>query len=112
METTNRIAEWNQFLIFFSKQNTGRPTRLGVFSSQNGIVIDDWIEDGMPLSDIDIESSGNRSTLHINVGSLVHDVEMPLKLQLHMSLSGEEDGLDVLGADGRTTILRFEAGSH
>jgi hypothetical protein len=111
METEKRIVEWKEFLSFFSKQNTGRATRLGIFSSQNGIVIDNWIEDGMPLKEIDIESSRDGNTLHINVGSLEHEVDTPLKLQLHMSLSGEEDGIDVLGADGRTTILRFESGT-
>ncbi|MBP6002258.1 MAG: DUF5335 family protein [Pyrinomonadaceae bacterium] len=112
METAKRIVEWSEFLSFFSRQNTGRATRLGVFSSQNGIVIDNWIEDGLPLTNIGIESRGDHNLLHIKVGSLVHDVDMPLKLQLHMSLSGEEDGIDVLGADGRTTVLRFEAGTN
>jgi len=112
MNATATMHEWSRFLTFFNEQNTGRPTRLGIFSSQDGVVNDYWIEDGLPLGGVDLDSNNDVRTLQIKVGSLIHEVAMPLKLQFYMSFSGEEDGIDVLGGDGRTTILRFETDSH
>ncbi len=94
---------WTNFLQYYSEQNVGRATRLGVF--ENGI--DYWIEDGMPLSGIDFDSHHN--SLEIIFGDeMTHTIRNVQKVQIHFSLDEINDGLDITDAEGKTTILRFE----
>ena len=103
---TKKQLSWTIFLRFYSNQNVGRPTRLGVFA--NGT--DYWLEDGLPLSGIDYEMHGDSLTIQIMIGGqLTHSIKNVKNVQFNFSLDEINDGLDITDNDGRTTILRFES---
>lgn len=92
-----------RFLQFYSEENSGRPTRLGVFDNGN----DYWIEDGIPLGGIDFDKHGD--SLEIMLGDdMTHTVKNVQNIKINFSLNGINDGLDITDAEGQTTILRFE----
>ncbi len=109
MKAATKQHEWTKFLRFFSEQNAGRLTRLGVFERNDGVVNDYWLESGLPLSSIDVEARGERPSVQITVGNFTHDVHDAVRLVFQFNNAGDEDGVDVVGADGRTTLLRFES---
>ncbi|MBX7170334.1 MAG: DUF5335 domain-containing protein [Pyrinomonadaceae bacterium] len=96
---------WTIFLRFYSNQNIGRATRLGVFERGN----DYWLEDGLPLNGIDYETTGNSLNIEIMLGeTMTHTIKNVRKVQINFSLDEINDGLDITDAEGKTTILRFE----
>ena len=108
MNESKTRPNWKMFLKFYSHQNTGRKTRLGVFENVGDVVNDYWIEDGMPLEGFDIDVNGALPTVEIILGSYSHFVTNVRGLRVHYSFEGNEDGVDITGADGKTTVLRFE----
>ena len=111
MTATRSQHEWTKHLKFFSEQNSGRPTQLGVFEPSSGAAADYWIECGQPLFGVDLDMRGDTIAVQIRAGSLTHETKNVVKLSFQLTASGEEDGLDVLDADGRLTVLRFETNS-
>lgn len=107
--TEKRGHDWEKFIKFYSEQYTGRKTRLGVFERNNDVANDYWIESGLPLAGIDIDSRSEKVAIQIEFDSFTHEVNDAVSLAFHFTGSGEEDGLDITGSDGRTTILRFES---
>jgi Family of unknown function (DUF5335) len=99
---------WKKYTKFFSEQNAGRSTRIGVFDRDGDVVTDYWLESGLPLTGIDMETRDERVSVQIIVGKLTHEVNDAIKLVFPFSHSGDEDGIDICTADGGTTILRFE----
>ncbi len=108
MIATGKQHEWNKYLSFFCEQNLGRQTRLGVFEEKNGVVTDYWLESGLPLVAIDLDMGEGLAAIQITVGSYTHVVKDAAKLDFQFSFKGDEDGIDIHGADHKTTILRFE----
>lgn len=108
MNATKNQHEWGKYLKFFTEQNVGRPTRIGVFEPAGGAADDYWIECGLPLVGLDLDTSKERPVVQIIVGTLTHEVPNAVKLNWHLTISGDEDGLDVLDDGGRLTVLRFE----
>ena len=109
MKAATRQHEWTKFLKFFSEQNAGRPTRLGVFERSGDVVNDYWLENGLPLTGIDIDTKKELPSVQITVGNFTHKVDSAVKLLFHFSLSGNEDGIDISCANGQTTVMRFES---
>lgn len=108
MNGTKNQHNWANQLKFFSEQNTGRATRLGVFEPSSGVAADYWIECGLPLIGVDLDMHGDVLAVQIMAGSLTHEIKNAVKLSYHLTASGDEDGLDVLDRDGQMTVLRFE----
>ena len=108
MNAATRQHEWAKFLKFFSEQNAGRLTRLGIFEPNTYVVNDLWLECGLPLVCVDLDMHDDSLAVQIMVGSLTHEIKNVVKLSSHFTASDDEDGLDVLGGDGRLTVLRFE----
>jgi hypothetical protein len=108
MNAAAQQHEWTKFLQFFGEQNAGRLTRLGVFEKNRDVVTDYWLESGLPFGGANLDVSSGRLILYLTVGGFTHEVIDPLKLQFQFTREGEEDGIDVQAADGRTTVLRFE----
>lgn len=100
--------EWEKYLKFFNDQNRGRPTRLGVFERNEGVVTDYWLESGLPLTGIDLDPCDGQPSIQITLGTFSHEIRDSVKLTFKFTDTGDEDGLDVCGADGRMTVLRFE----
>lgn len=95
---------WSAFLKFFTDSNCGRPTRLGVFEGGD----DFWLESGLPFTGIDIETEKDSLQIQLILGEYTHVVNHVNELKMILGKTGEEDGLDVIDDDGKTTILRFE----
>lgn len=108
MNAATKERDWTKFIKFYLEQNAGKPTRLGVFERDGAIVTDYWIESGLPLTEIDIEMCQARPSVQITVGSYTQEVKNVSSLAFRFSLAGDEDGIDLCSADGRTTLLRFE----
>jgi len=104
----NTKHNWNAFLKFYSELNYERPTRLGMFEMQSDGFVDYWIEDGLPLQGIDIDTHGDVPAIEIMLKDFEHVVRDVRSLKAHFSIDGSEDGLDITDAEGNTTILRFE----
>jgi hypothetical protein len=99
-----RQTNWKQFVRFFNEQNAGRPTRLGVFEDDD----DYWLEDGVPLTGIDVDPREDHPSLQIMLARFTHTVKGVRKLTFHVTVDGNAEGLDITNAEGSTTILRFE----
>lgn len=108
MNATKTQHNWASFLEFYSEQNKGRKTRLGVFENAGDVVNDYWIEDGLSLLGVDVEVNGDVPAIEIRLDSYSHSVNDARSLKVHYSFEGDEDGIDITGNDGKITILRFE----
>ena len=108
MNATKLQHDWDQFLEFYTAENIGRPTRLGVFEPSSGAVADYWLECGVPFGGINLSTDGNTAVIRLIVGTITHEVRNVVKLSSHLTAIGDEDGLDVLDCAGRMTVLRFE----
>ena len=101
---------WQTFLLFYSEQNKGRKTRLGVFEREGDVLTDYWIEDGLELVGVDIDPGGGVPTIMILLDGYSHAIVNVHHLDVHYSNSSEDDGLDIASGTGDTAILRFEKG--
>lgn len=108
MNGTGTASELSQFLRSYSLANAGRPTRIGVFERTSPGVIDYWIEDGLPLSGIDVDHKGPNQSVQIILEGYTHVVRDIQSVRGNLSIDGKEDGLDLVDKTGTTTILRFE----
>ena len=104
MNTAEKQHIWKNFLNLYGEQNLGRATRLGVFEGEN----DYWLENGLPLIGLDIDTHGEMPTIEIMLENFTHTIKNAQKLKMNFGLNGSDDGLDITDADGATTILRFE----
>lgn len=108
MEKQEQTTEWSKFTQLFNTEYTGRETRLGVFDRQNGVMNDYWIEDGLPLVGVDVENHCGSRNVRIRVGDLSHYVPNAIKMSFTFAAAEGEDGLEIMDAEGRTTVLRLE----
>ena len=100
---TKQQDYWKSLLGFYSKQNEGRLTRLGVFEGET----DYWLENGLPFTGIDMDVRGGIPVIQIMLGEFTHTVKNVRILKVYLTLEGDEDGIDVTDAEGKTAILRF-----
>jgi hypothetical protein len=119
MKTTKTQHTWAAFFKLFSEQNESRPTRIGVFEGERGDMTDYWLEDGLPLEGIDIDSrSGAAPTIEIMLGSredaekrvFTHKIANARYVKMTLSASGESDELEIEDDRGAVTVMRFENG--
>jgi len=105
-----KTAEYqrNRFLRFYAKMFAGQPTRLGVLQNANGTTIDYWLEDGLPFVGIGVDPASEARSVEITVGRLTHTIKDFRKLTANFSSDETENVLDIVDANGNTTILRFE----
>jgi hypothetical protein len=117
MNATKKQTKWAEFLKLFSEQNRFRPTRLGVFEGEPGEMKDYWLEDGLPLAGIDVDAHGEGfPTIEIMLGksetadsrTMTHIIRGAQSAYIVLSPSGDDDGLEIKDAEGKTTFLRFE----
>jgi hypothetical protein len=109
MKEDTGITHWASLLRIFLAANEGRATRVGVFEHEFRGVTDYWIESGLPLSGLDLETTAGDVRLTITLGNLRREVNKVSNISLRLSRTAEEEGLDVIDMSGSTTILRFEA---
>ena len=108
MNTTQKQHNWNSRISAFNSENAGRPTRLGVFETDNGSVNDYWLENGLPLRGVTFEEHSGRISAEVLLDGFTHVVENTDRIELIYGTDGVNDGLNVIDSEGRTSILRFE----
>lgn len=102
-------TDWTEFLKFYTAQNAGRRTRLGVFELNHDVVNDFWLENGLPLVTLSAENTDDgRRDARIVLGEMAHEIKDAIKLVVHFTSSGYEDGIDIHDRQNRVTLLRFE----
>ena len=106
MSTEN--TTWEPFLRLYSETNEGRPTRIGVFERREDELTDYWLESGLPLVGIDSDHTNGDRSVQIMVGEMTHTIQDAKRITFHVDAGTGTDGIDVVGSDGRVTILRFE----
>jgi hypothetical protein len=105
IETKNA---WNSILRSYTEQNKGRPTRLGIFEQQTDVYNDYWLEDGLPFTGIDVDTHDGLPTIEILLGDYTHVIPGARSLKVNFDVDNDNDGLDIVDSEGKTTILRFE----
>ena len=107
MNTKQMQHRWRAQLTLFSEENLGRPTRLGVFEPAREGMMDYWLENGLPLLEVVFEEHDGSKSVEIILDGFTHTIRQAKRLEL---LFGDEpeDGLNVIDAYGRTSVLRFE----
>ncbi len=103
--------EWSKYMRFYTENNAGRATRLGIFERNGGVVNDYWLESGLPFVGLDVDAHHDLPAVQISVGELCHEVNNAVDMVFHISASGDEDGIDITSSDGNITVLRFENAS-
>ena len=111
MNTKQTQHRWRAQLSLFSEENLGRPTRLGVFEPAREGMIDYWLENGLALCEVVFEEHDGSKSVEIILDGFTHTIRQVKRLEL---LLGEEaeDGLNVIDANGMTSVLRFEENGH
>jgi hypothetical protein len=107
-------ALWEPYLREFNRQNGARLTRLGILKAGGGVE-DLWLEDGLPLAGVGLDTEGHEPSVEIMLGregasgrGVTHTVARARRVVIRLDADGREEGLDVEDAAGATTVLRFE----
>ena len=107
---------WQSDLAAFGKRNNMRPTRLEVLGPAREVESDFWLEDGLFLAGIDLDTDGERGPcveimLQAPAASsknhMTHTVAGVKRLELETT-SGRDAALEIEDGEGRVTIMRFE----
>lgn len=110
MKAMNQIIDetnWPAFLKEYSVRNEGRPTRLGVFESRDGVANDYWLECDLPLVGLDAYPDKGTTRVDILFNNYTHSIDAAVSLVM-INGNGPDHGLDIIDAEGKTTIMRFE----
>ena len=108
---------WKSDLAAFGKRNNMRPTRLEVIGPAREVDSDFWLEDGLLLAGIDLDTDGKSGTcieIMLQTPSapsknhMTHNVAGVKRLELEMT-DGRDKSLEIEDGEGRVTIMRFES---
>ena len=117
MLTNVETNSWKGDLSAFSKRNYLRPTRLEVVGAGRNMESDFWLEDGLQLAGIDLETDGEHgASVEIMLqGSkakssnhMTHSIAGVKRIALNTS-DNQDEGLEIEDAEGSITILHFES---
>ncbi len=108
---------WKSDLAAFGKRNNMRPTRLEVLGPVREVESDFWLEDGLLLAGIDLDTDGERGTC-IDImlqapppsgkNHMTHTVGSVKRLELEIT-NGHDKSLEIEDGEGRVTIMHFES---
>lgn len=108
---------WQSDLAAFGKRNNMRPTRLEVLGPARELESDFWLEDGLFLAGIDLDTDGERGTCieimlqtpsAANQNHMTHSVAGVKRLELDTT-NGRDESLEIEDGEGRVTIMHFES---
>lgn len=97
-------------LAIRTRRNQSRPTRLEVFGEAGA----QQEEQGMPFTGISIEQKDGNPRVEIMLGDmlgarhLTHVVSNVHQITPKLGLDGRDEALEIVGAEGETSLLRFE----
>jgi hypothetical protein len=105
-----RRAEWLSFLDGFSRQHLHWMATIEETSAGE---VATFVEE-RPFEGMSIDHAGARGRVYIQMGTtgseeMTHVIQDPRRIRFQQSRSGEHRGVEILSADGRTTVLRFRS---
>jgi hypothetical protein len=103
---------WINYFNEFNRRNQARPTHLEVFG-ENGAQQE---EHGLPFAGISLERGNGAPTIEIMLGSegpvqsshLTHVIADVQHITPKRGSDGRDEALEIIGAHGETSLLRFE----
>jgi hypothetical protein len=103
---------WINYFNEYTRRNKSRPTQLEVFG-ENGAQKE---EHGLPFAGISLERGDGAPTIEIMLGSegavqsshLTHVISSVQHITPKRGLDGRDEALEIIGAHGETSLLRFE----
>ena len=115
MQTATK-HEWADFLRLFVERAEDMPTRLGVFVDEPRGIQDYWVEDGLALAGIAVETGTDGPDIEMmfrprNNGLGNHftrSVRGVRSVNIKLAPDHMDDALEVRDREGQTTVLRFE----
>ena len=108
---------WKSDLAAFGKRNNMRPTRLEVLGQALEVESDFWLEDGLLLAGIDLDTDGESGTcveIMLQAPSassknhMTHTVAGVKRLELETT-DDRDSALEIEDGEGRVTIMHFES---
>jgi len=108
---------WQSDLAAFGKRNNMRPTRLEVLGPAGEVEADFWLEDGLLLAGVDLNTDAEQSTcveIMLQAPSassrnhMTHNVAAVKRVELETT-DGHDAGLEIEDEEGRVTIMHFES---
>ncbi|HKO41817.1 MAG TPA: hypothetical protein VJU84_00895 [Pyrinomonadaceae bacterium] len=117
MRTNIENSSWNAKLAAFGTRNHLRPTRLEVLGADRNIDSDFWLEDGLLLAGIDLDTKGERGPsveimLRVSktpsLDHMTHSVTEVKRIAVDTDNS-QDQGLEIEDAKGTITIMHFES---
>lgn len=108
---------WQSDLAAFGKRNNMRPTRLEVLGPTREVESDFWLENGLFLAGIDLDTDGEHGAcveimLQAPAASsknhMTHTVAGVKRLELETTY-GHDAALEIEDGEGRVTIMHFES---
>jgi hypothetical protein len=103
-------VDWVNYFNEFTKRNQSRPTKLEVFGEAGA----QEQERGLPFSGISIEQRDGHLGVEIMLGDvsgarhLTHIVSNIHQITPKIGLDGRDEALEIVNAEGETSLLRFE----
>lgn len=110
-------ASWRSDLAAFGRRNNMRPTRLEVIGPAREVESDFWLEDGLLLAGIDLDTDRERGTcveimLQAPPASgknhMTHRVVGVKRLELETT-DDRDTALEIEDGEDRVTIMHFES---
>ena len=108
---------WQSDLAAFGKRNNLRPTRLEVLGPAREVESDFWLEDGLLLAGIDLDTDGESGTcIEImfqtpsasSKNHMTHTVAGVKRLELETT-DDRDAALEIEDGEGSVTIMHFES---
>ena len=110
-------SAWKSNLAAFGARNHLRPTRLEVLGPNRNIESDFWLEDGLLLAGIDLDTDGEhgpfveimlQASKTTPVSHMTHSVSRVKRIALNTDNS-QDEGLEIEDGEGTVTIMHFES---
>ena len=117
MRKNIETLSWKSDLAAFGKRNNLRPTRLEVLGQALEVESDFWLEDGLLLAGIDLDTDGESGTcveIMLQAPSassknhMTHTVTGVKRLELETT-DDRDSALEIEDGEGRVTIMHFES---
>jgi hypothetical protein len=117
MRNSIETTSWKADLAAFGERNYLRPTRLEVLGPDRNIESDFWLEDGLLLAGIDLDTDGERGP-YVEImlqasktrpaNHMTHSVSGVKRIAFNTGDS-EDEGLEIEDSEGTLTVMHFES---
>ncbi len=102
--------QWTSYFDRFSRQHLDWAVSVEIRSPEGRLIV---VEES-PLKGVSLESAAGIERAYVQVGDRpethgTHRIEQPLRVIFKQSPAGEHLGLEIVSANGTTTVIRFRS---